>query len=454
MPNIFAKVGLSQFRGFAAETLPANRLACITRRLAPPRNMELATRAIMASHETMIEYGVFGFGKWIHHEAQVKRLMQGAPYEVTPITAEFVPTLECNFTCARCTYRDWKGLTTTQKGKRYMDLALMKHLLDELKKAGLKGIIWTGGGEPTLHPNLLEGMRYAKSLGLKNGLFSNGSHLTPEMVETLLLEIAPAFIRISVNAPTEESHRRFHSYSRAEDYFGNILDVLTKMAQMKMHDRRISTTIGIGVLVSPRNLSALREFGSFIRQILFTDRTQSGWLDYIAFRPEVMYGGEEVAQHSPEFFARAEKNWGGLVLPSMSGPQGLDPIFIRERFRNMNDPQQADTPYCLAHPWRVSIAYDGKVYLCAEQNGNPNFCLGDLSRQSFAEIWYGKQRKSVIRDLNAGMYQKLCPPICVLTYMSHVFNQLPFPLSEKEAEAIEKAIASLRGQAHPHVEFL
>lgn len=533
-----------KIRGFASETLPSTQhlknlrapLINAASKILPDAFLKRVllgrlSQAIQDFHGTKEKYSVFGFGKWVYHEEQVKEFLRGNVYEVTPITAEFVPTLECNFSCALCTYRKWKKLTDKERGKRFMDFELMKHILRELKSAGVtgvKGIIWTGGGEPTLHPRLLDGMQFAKELELENGLFTNGSLLTkdPRMIERLLFEIAPAFIRVSLNAPSPGVHKTFHGYKCSPKvFFPHILNALEEMARIKLKfDKELSTVVGIGALVGQRNVESLRQFGQLTKNLLTKQHIPVGKLDYLAFRPEVVYGGKDKEQHSLEIFQKARSYFYGDIVPSLSGIRRIKsikpikPIFIENRFDDINA-QDKSYPYCLAHPWRVSVAYDGKLYLCAEQDGNLNFYLGDLGHQSFKEIWFGEQRRKVIERLNRSMFEKeeierfkrgefneeeierlkqsilneeeverleqaktkeekieqlkqiiskkgviqrlknsmfqeLCPPICVLTYMNQIFNQISFPLSTKEIELLEEELAILRGQPHLHVKFL
>ncbi len=444
---------LHKFEGFASQTFPSRSFRELMLGLRPSNQLKRALQAIRMAEATRERYATYGFGKWIHHPAQVQTLLQGQIYEVSPITAEFVPTLECNYACPKCTYTNWKNRTAEEKGLRFMDVTLMRYLLDRLKSAGIKAVIWTGGGEPTLHPNLLKGMRYAKSLGLRNGLFTNGSLLTTDMIEELLYNIAPNFIRISLNAPSAETHRRVHCYRDSGNLFSRILETLEYIARNKMA-RETATAIGIGVLVRPGNIETLQEFGPLIQQLLSPNGRQSGILDHIVFRPEVNYGGREKHQLDPQSSDRARTIFRGSIRPALAGIHGFSPYFIDERFDDLLVPQQAQAPFCLAHPWRVSVAYDGKLYLCAEQNGNPDFCIGDLNTQDFRDIWYGKRRKAVIANLNNGMYHNACPPICVLTYMNKVLNRIPFPLSAVEAAEINNAINALRGRPHPDVDFL
>jgi radical SAM protein with 4Fe4S-binding SPASM domain len=144
------------------------------------------------------------------------------------------------------------------------------------------------------------------------------------------------------------------------------------------------------------------------------------------------------------------------IANTLQFPNRPMPIWVEERFIDVNHPQQSQFPYCLAHPWRVSVAYDGRLYLCAEQNGNEAYCIGDLTKQSFKNIWFGQQRKDVIDRLNRGMFQELCPPICVLTYITKALNLLAtlYPLLPASNVILSEGIDKLRGEPYPQVNFL
>ena len=77
----------------------------------------------------------------------------------------------CNNLCQFCVQGD----------KRYKfksrTLKQIKKSLDEAKKQGIKGVVFTGG-EPTIHPYIIEAISYAKNLGFESiQIQSNGRML-------------------------------------------------------------------------------------------------------------------------------------------------------------------------------------------------------------------------------------------------------------------------------------
>jgi hypothetical protein len=55
---------------------------------------------------------------------------------------------------------------------------------------------------------------------------------------------------------------------------------------------------------------------------------------------------------------------------------------------------------CNVHHFAPQIGGDMKVYLCCHTIGWEKYCLGDLTKNSFAEIWHSEQRKSVYEGID------------------------------------------------------
>ncbi|MAG24414.1 hypothetical protein CMI47_02445 [Candidatus Pacearchaeota archaeon] len=103
--------------------------------------------------------------KLLKHLDKLKIIQDGKP--PSPVMAHISLINACNLTCSFCCFanRDLTDRLSTEK---------VKQALDSFKKIGVTGIEFTGGGEPTLHPDFAEIARYAHSLGFKLGICTNG----------------------------------------------------------------------------------------------------------------------------------------------------------------------------------------------------------------------------------------------------------------------------------------
>lgn len=336
--------------GFAAETL-AGKLA--TRKGYPSDILRLVSRAY---NRTAQKYGPLAFGKVFNHPDQLKVFLSGRVYEPVPITWSLAISWACNNACVLCTFGDRKYSReeSFRNPKGLMSKALINAIIDQLVEYGAKGIIFTGGGEPTLHPDLLECMAYAIERRLDVGLFTNGT-FDPAWATILLRDIRPRFIRVSLNAPDPVSHRKFHNYAPNVDNFEASINNIKTMAHYKYTHPETETSLGIGVIVGQENVDALAGYSTLIPRLLFNRGEQTGILDYLAFRPQVVYGGILKTQHPPEVFTRALTTfWSGLY-PKLHNIRGLRLIFVDDRFKMLYHPQQKSAPFCVGQVFRGAI---------------------------------------------------------------------------------------------------
>ena len=106
--------------------------------------------------------------KLLKHLDKLQILQDGKP--PSPVMAHISLINACNLTCSFCCFanRSMKERLPTEK---------VFQALDSFKKIGVRGIEFTGGGEPTLHPDFKEICHYTKSLGFSMGICTNGAKI-------------------------------------------------------------------------------------------------------------------------------------------------------------------------------------------------------------------------------------------------------------------------------------
>ena len=118
-------------------------------------------------------------------------------------------TKKCNLYCKHC-YResgpDVKSVDelTTSEGKT---------LIDDIKKAGFK-ILILSGGEPLLREDIYELANYAYLNGLKPALGSNGTMITSKVAENIALS-GISTVSISLDSVPGDYHDNFRNYKGA-----------------------------------------------------------------------------------------------------------------------------------------------------------------------------------------------------------------------------------------------
>jgi len=94
----------------------------------------------------------------------------------------FEPTTRCNLGCLHCGRTYWKA----RKKQRDFSIAMFKKAAAELREAGVAGLTLQNRGEPLMHPNILDVVEFAKSLGFATRFTTNLTLLTPSAAERLV----------------------------------------------------------------------------------------------------------------------------------------------------------------------------------------------------------------------------------------------------------------------------
>ena len=132
----------------------------------------------------------------------------------TPSQIQLVISDLCNNDCTFCAYR-MSGYSSNQhfgeigphgftnNPNRLIPFAKAIEILDDARSLGVGGIQFTGGGEPTVHPQHLAIFDHALGLGLKAALVTNANRLADGWQGVL-----PSFswIRASIDAGTAETY--------------------------------------------------------------------------------------------------------------------------------------------------------------------------------------------------------------------------------------------------------
>jgi radical SAM protein with 4Fe4S-binding SPASM domain len=112
-------------------------------------------------------------------------------------------TYICNAKCPNCPYTN-SEIRSDYKDRPFMREDTFKIIADQCGTYGAWVRI-SGGGEPMLHPQAVELIEYARKVGAKVGLITNGSRFTEEDSRRLLTANVD-MIEFSVDAADEETY--------------------------------------------------------------------------------------------------------------------------------------------------------------------------------------------------------------------------------------------------------
>lgn len=130
-----------------------------------------------------------------------ERIRQAIGRERIPISGSLELTFQCNLRCKHC-YLD--GVHDGVPDQQELTMQEWYSILDQLADEGTLWLLLTGG-EPLVRPDFLDIYTYAKRKGFLITLFTNGTTLTPEIVD-YLVEWRPFNIEITLYGRTKETY--------------------------------------------------------------------------------------------------------------------------------------------------------------------------------------------------------------------------------------------------------
>ncbi len=342
----------------------------------------LNTHEIIATYNVEIPPKEVGIEKLFLHETKVDDILQNGINTMSyPISVELTLTNRCNLACVYCSDLE---LRERQGNDSFLDYDILNSLFKDLSKGGTKGVVFEGGGEPTLHPDFSKLVGSAKENNLAVGLITNG---TVRLDESDLEKFE--WIRVSLDASNAEEYVNL----KGVDCFER---VLSNIAHYKQH----CGTVGVGYVVTNSNLSNIETLILRLRELN---------VSYIQLRPVV---------DAPELLPD-EKDLKYLRCYS-SATFNVIVDGMKENMEGGNNQLS-----CVANSLTSVISGDGSVFLCGRLNiydwFNP---IGNIRNQSFSEIWSGEERKRQLNMVgNASFCSKNCPQ-CRISKFNTLFQRL------------------------------
>jgi len=330
----------------------------------------------------MSDIRIFSSNKILKHLDRVLPWLKGE--NVYPITFEIDLTNRCNNRCPGCI----GGRTNAE------DLKDPFLILDQLAKAKVKAVTFTGGGEPLLYPKVLESVKYAKKLGLDVGFITNGLALTKSACEVILDNCV--WIRISLDASNPEEYLLTHGMGGTT--FKKVEENIALLTQTKK-EKKSSCTIGVGYLTNKRLMKGMLPATEFCKKVE---------VDYIQFRP-FHWDMTPIDEQLKKCQKLETKEF--LVLYSKHKYDSMKETDLGRNYK-----------VCYGHQFASVLCANGDMTVCCHTRGDKKFVLGNIYKNTIEEIWNSDQRKKAIAYIDL----EKCIPFC----RCDTFNQVLWNLKQ------------------------
>ena len=143
-----------------------------------------------------------------------------------PITADIFLNSACNNKCPYCTYARYK-----QRSSSYMTFEDFTRNITILLANGVKGVILTGGGEPTISPDFDKITKWLETYSIPYGINTNFN---------VFKAIKPNYLKISLDGYDRESYQKARGVDKYDTVISNIKEYL-----IYKHSSKLNTAVGI-----------------------------------------------------------------------------------------------------------------------------------------------------------------------------------------------------------------
>ena len=266
-----------------------------------------------------------------------------------PIHLDIETTNACNLRCPMCPRTVLELEKTGNVG--YMDFELYKRLINQGAENGLCSVKLNYLGEPLVHPDVVDQVRYAKEKGLIEVMFNTNAVLLTEKMSRKLLEAGLDSIFFSIDSPYPDNYNKI----RVGADFRKVVKNVQKFVELrnKLGYKHVLSRASMVVMGNLKK--ELDEYKKFGFDVLGVDL--------------IMYG---------EFVDYTKKKEGY--------PKYYNPDFV-----------------CAQPFHRMFVMWDGIVTPCCEDNQR-RYVLGDAKKEKLGDIWHNEKYEKLRNSHKAGRY--------------------------------------------------
>ena len=323
-----------------------------------------------------------------------------------PVLSEVAVTYRCNAKCQFC-YAGCNCTVNPVGNDREMTLAEIKTVLKKIRHQAKTPSVSFTGGEATLRKDLPQMIAYARELGMRVNLITNGMASNAKVVKKLV-DAGLHSVQVSIEGTVAEIHDRI---TQIKGSFDKAVGAVERYRDAGINAHTNTTITRI-------NLEDTLRYPAFVKQRL--------QLSSFSMNLMIPTGSGAVNDRLAVYYHEL-------------GPY-LEKILAASHAAGVEFKWYSPTPMCMFNPivhglgnkgcsacdGLVSVGADGQVIPCASYD-EP---VGDLLAQDFEEIWHNQQSKSFRSKSLAHPgckeceYFHLCNGACPL-YWRHVgFDEL------------------------------
>ena len=293
-----------------------------------------------------------------------------------PVEVTVEPTLMCNSDCLMC------NRNFHRKGDKNVSGFLTWETLNKVKPflRTAERVVFSGFGEPLLHPEFLDMARMIKKEGPHVLFFTNALRLTEDIARGLADTDLDA-IYVSMGGGTRETYKKIRGVDGFDDVVRNI-EALTRYKRLKKKNR---PAVYFNVVAMTSVLDELEEIVSL------ADRIGVEAVDM----PNLVVHGDAVKE---------ESLW---LCPERATAAFNRASILAERLHvGFRSPRITECRLDCRHFFTsFYLAWDGQVLSCPQER----YIIGNVKDTSLSGIWNGSGIIGLREEYHAGGLDSTCP---------------------------------------------
>ena len=308
--------------------------------------------------------------KLMYHPERVADWLKGE--QIYPVYMEISPAGSCNHRCIYC------ALDFMEYQPRFLDTVVLKKRLKEMGKLGVKSIMYAGEGEPFLHKDIADIIKSTKMSGIDAAVTTNGVLFNKKLADLALPYLS--WIKVSINAAKAGTYAKIHR-ARPED-FSKVIKNMAYAAKIRKKNGYLCA-LGMQIILLPDNYKEVA---------LLAKKAEEIGMDYLVVKPYSQHPLSKTKIFKDIKYSRyldlAEK------LKKLNN-KNFNVVFRAHTMQKWDDAER-NYKNCLALPFWAYIDAGGNVWACSMYLTNNNFCLGNIYKTEFKNIWKSKKHEGLV----------------------------------------------------------
>jgi len=298
---------------------------------------------------------------------QIMKWMDGDPYLPPPVECNLDPFDGCNLRCYFCIGQRYIGKSPKKLPEDYVH-----KLIDFLAEWGVKGLCISGGGEPSLHPDIERIIEHAVDV-MDTALVTN-------MTKVVYASVGCKWVAMSVDSADKETYMKVKGVDRFNDVVWNI---------EQLSRRNETSNLCFKFLVLPENQHQIYDACKLAKE-LGVQHFHARPVDFergdIEGHRKLNIDTDKVKEQFEKCHELDDKNFKAFTVTHK----------FNESFHVKHDFEK-----CLATPLVIPILTDGNAYLCVDKKMGEKFKLGSCTPPEKILEWWGSDgHRDLIKSVN------------------------------------------------------